>query len=359
VRVAPKTFVCVGGGGVGKTTTSAALAVALASRGRRVLLVTIDPARRLADAIGVPLGNEVQAVDHGSLQLEKGQLLALMPEPRAAMRCLVDDLFRYQPEALARLLDNAVYKALEDAVPGIHELAAMNLVGRALEERAIDTLVIDTAPSRNAIDFVDYPRRLAELLGGRVVAWLASVARRGKTSRQQASNRVERLLVKAMGPAIFDAAELFSEMARILPRFVELNALLAELLLGAKTDYLLVAAPSRGGREDATYLYRQLKRLGQRPRALLLNGVGGDMPPWVKEVLASGDSTDAMRSAVAGLEAARQARNSAADEAEKSFQALASNLRTIRLEHRHDIEPTQIVASLASSLIPKLTLLSD
>ncbi len=163
----PRVVVCAGGGGVGKTTSSAALSMAAARRGDRVLIVTIDPARRLADALGVSLDSHVHRVELPAAS--KGELYALMPDPRNAMRMFVQLLFPNDLEALQRVLKNRMYQVMEDAVPGNHELVAVTLVTRHMSEKPLDLIVIDTAPSRNALDFVTYPKRLAELLGGRAM----------------------------------------------------------------------------------------------------------------------------------------------------------------------------------------------
>src|SRR5689334_1172100 len=142
----PTVVVCAGGGGVGKTTTSAAIALALAWKGSRTLIVTVDPARRLADAMGTPIGTEVSRV---ALQDDvPGRLYALMPEPRRAVRLLMEHLFVDEPAALARLLAIPAFQMVEDALAGIHELVSVILVARAVEEYSLDHVIVDTAPSR-------------------------------------------------------------------------------------------------------------------------------------------------------------------------------------------------------------------
>ncbi len=209
----PIVIVCAGGGGVGKTTTSAALALALAKSGYRALIVSIDPARRLADAMGVELGTEAREL---SLDSGSGQLFGLMPDPQDALRTFVEFLFAEEPEALERLLDNRLYRVLEAAVPGIHEVATISLTWRAIIENEVDAVVIDTAPSRNAVDFITYPKRLAKLLGGRAVGWMAAIGKRtGVAPQEDKMGRVEQLLVRALGPVARDVAGLFAEMARV------------------------------------------------------------------------------------------------------------------------------------------------
>jgi anion-transporting ArsA/GET3 family ATPase len=169
----PRVVVCVGGGGVGKTSVAAALGLAFARRGRTTLVVSIDPARRLAGAMGVPIAGQVT---RAALPGADGRLFGLMPDPRRSLGALVEFLFAEDPAARDRVLSSGLYRGLADAAAGVPELVAMNLVVRATARGEFDAVVIDTAPSRHAIDFVTYPGKLAALLGGRVVAWLANLA---------------------------------------------------------------------------------------------------------------------------------------------------------------------------------------
>ncbi len=356
-------IVSAGGGGVGKTTTSAALALALARTGSRALIVTIDPARRLADAMGVELGTEVQDVPLTVINGRPGKLLALMPEPQRAMRLFVESLFEGQAEALERLLGNRLYQVLEEAVPGIHELVAMNLVNQAVVEHQVDVVVIDTAPSRHALDFVSYPRRLAKLLGGRAVGWLARIAQRGAAaqgaapSEPHAPGRVERLVVGAIGPAVYDVAHLFTEMARVLPRFIELNKQTARLLLGPNTRYLLVAAPTGAARQDAAYLRQRLRALELSPVALVVNAATAPTPPWADLLATSEEATAPMRQALQILAAERDSRMSAALAAVEAFTRIDGNLPQVRLSFVAVADPRIIVQTLAGELEGHLQLL--
>ncbi|MBI5500161.1 MAG: AAA family ATPase, partial [Deltaproteobacteria bacterium] len=124
----PQVVVCAGGGGVGKTTTAAALGLALARSGRRALVVTMDPARRLAGALGVPVADTPTPV---ALPGAGTRLWALMPDPRRSLRTFVAQLFADEPAAETRVLANGVYRGLADAAAGVHELVTMNLVARA------------------------------------------------------------------------------------------------------------------------------------------------------------------------------------------------------------------------------------
>jgi len=342
---------------VGKTSTSAAISLAAARRGERVLVVTIDPARRLADALGVALGPDIQSVatfDGG------GELLALMPDPRQSMRTFVAYLFTGRPEALERVLNNRMYQVMEDAVPGVHELAALSLVTRAMHERPLDLVVIDTAPSRNAVDFITYPKRLADLLGGRAMRWLAQLAHRGLERGEgdgdmKPQGRVMRLLEKGLGPAIHDVGALSAELVAVMDRFVALNEDSSELLLGGRTRYVLVAAPTRAAEDDALFLYQRLRDLSVRPHAVLLNATAEATPPWDERLRQSPETTEPMRQALAILAEERAQRALATKTTTKALGKLDRRLTPIALPFLGPAPPREIVEMLAVALTDELT----
>ena len=349
----PEVIVCAGGGGVAKTTASAALALALAKSGHRALIVSIDPARRLADAMGVELGTEAREL---SLDSGTGQLFGLMPDPQDALRTFVEFLFAEEPAALERLVENRLFRVLEASVPGIHEVATISLTWRAIIEHDVDVVVIDTAPSRNAIDFITYPKRLAKLLGGRAVAWMAAIGkRRSVASQDDKMGRVERLLVRALGPVTRDVAGLFSEMARVRERFILLNEHTSDLLLRPETRYFLVASPTAAARDDADYLIKKLEKLGIAPHTLILNSAFVPERDWVQVLEAAEETTPAIHAALCALNDERETRTRAAARITDAFSKRQPNLQLLRLPYVETVEPRSIVHSLARSFdIPAL-----
>ena len=160
-----RVVICAGSGGVGKTTTSAALAMGLAAEGRRVAVVTIDPARRLADSLGLEeLGNEPHLVDpkrfkgHG-IEM-RGELWAMMLDAKRTFDELIE---RLAPDEKTRdeVLANRIYQELSNAVAGSQEFTAIAKLYDLDRSGDFDVLVLDTPPSRNAVDFLDAPARLA------------------------------------------------------------------------------------------------------------------------------------------------------------------------------------------------------
>jgi anion-transporting ArsA/GET3 family ATPase len=237
----PMVVICAGGGGVGKTTTSAALGALPGAAGALDPDRHHRPARRLASAMGVPITDEVTRV---TLPAARGKLAALMPDPRRSLHAFADQLFEDEPEAKARLLENRLYIGLADAAAGVHELVAMNLVARAASKGDFEVVVIDTAPSRHAIDFVTYPGRLAAL-ARRAHRELARGPRPARGARRAPSGKapsgllswgtghVEHLLARVTGPNLVrDTGALFGDLALVRERFVDLTQQADDLFLG-------------------------------------------------------------------------------------------------------------------------------
>lgn len=364
----PDVIVCAGGGGVGKTTTSAALALALAWKGKRTLVVTVDPARRLADAMETPIGSTPARVPlDPSVQ---GELWALMPDPREAMRTFIEHLFKDEPAAMARLIKNPIYGVMADSVAGVHELVGVMLVVRAVCEIPLDCVVIDTAPSRYALDLVSYPGRLAALLEGRAVAWFGSLAQRAtgdddddgaKSDRRGGGvlawgrRRVEGALGRVLGARVItDVANLFGELARVRERFAQLARQGEDLVLGQATKFVLVAAPTGAAAADLQYLARKLEKLERKATAVVLNRADAAPPPWAAEVGEDEGATPALIAAIRQLEEERSARTRAADAMADEVRRKLPLVRQIRLPTIAAEHPAAIVAALAAELAPRL-----
>lgn len=363
---APKTVVCAGGGGVGKTTTSAALGLALARRGHRTLVVTVDPARRLASAMGV----DIDAVVHEA-HVEpgvEGKLFALMPEPRRSTRTFIELLFEEEPEAKARMLKNRIYLLLADAAAGMHEIVSLMLVAKAIEERQFDYLVVDTAPSRQGLDFVSYPGRLATLYEGRAVTWLGQLAGTGGDDEAPDSGggllaagkkRVEALFGRLVNPqTLRDLAGLFAELALVKDRFARLARVSEHLLLGPSTRYLVVAAPSGSAAADARFLGRKLKRLGQRPTALVLNRADEGTPAWLEKLDGEGALPAELTQALEAVHAELHTRQRQGDGLAQTLGKDMPGVPAIRLPTLEARDPSRIVRQLADRLSAHLPLLA-
>src|SRR5215207_4332891 len=165
--------ICGGSGGVGKTTTAASIAMGMAAEGKKVAVVTIDPAKRLATSLGLEqLGNEPRLVDpdifsdHG-LEM-KGELWAMMLDPKRTFDELIEKLAPDEKSA-DEVLGNRIYQELSSAVAGSQEFTAIAKLYDLDRDGGFDLLVLDTPPSRNALDFLDAPDRLTGFLQGRAI----------------------------------------------------------------------------------------------------------------------------------------------------------------------------------------------
>ncbi|AKF05332.1 Arsenical pump-driving ATPase [Sandaracinus amylolyticus] len=361
------TIVCAGGGGVGKTTSSAALAVALARTGKKTLIVTVDPARRLAHAMGVEVTEEIQPA-HVEPAVE-GKLFALMPEPRRSTPTFAKVLYEGRPDDLARVMKNPVYLTMADAAAGMHEIVSLILVAKAVDEGDYDYLVIDTAPSRNALDFVSYPGRLAVLFEGRAVAWLGNLASnvaqrspeendRGPGLFASMEKRVEAMFGRILNPRVLkDLAQLFADLALIKDRFARFARMSERMLLGERTRYLLVSAPTGSAQADVSFLGKRLARLNHEPTALLLNRSDEREPEWIAALRAEAPGWPPLAEAMSQVEHEFQVRKRAGDRLSAALGKELARVPQVRLPTLESPDPAQIVRELATKLEPHLATL--
>lgn len=356
--MSPRVVVCAGGGGVGKTTTSAALALALAKDGATVLIVTVDPARRLADALGIHVGASVQQVT----TLDVPALYALMPDPALSSAEFLTILFDGSPKTRERVAENAVYKALSAGLAGMHEVVSLMLIARAVEERAYDWVIIDTAPSRYALDFVSYPGRLASLLEGKAVAWFATLApkaggqdlddeRGGGGLLAWGKKRIEGLVGKILGPPTAQAiTELFGDLAEGRERFAALSRSSEALLLGDRTRFVLVTAPSGAALADTEYIARFIGEQGRRVQAVVLNRADPSVPEWLDAKHLGPGRTELAEAFVTAARKERQAIVDASDRAEERLRRDLRGASLMRIATVDAAEPAAIVSALSSRL---------
>jgi anion-transporting ArsA/GET3 family ATPase len=255
--------ICAGSGGVGKTTTSAALAAGLAARGQKVAVLTIDPAKRLADSLGLDeLVNEPRRVDprlFESAGIEmRGELWAMMLDAKATF----DDVVRrHAPDAETRdrILDNRIYRQISNALAGSQEYMAMEKLFEIHQEGRYDFLVLDTPPSRNALDFLDAPKRLTQFIEGRGMAmfmkptgFATRVVGRGSSMAFGVLKRITGLDLMA------DLSEFFQAFSGMVDGFRERAKRVSELLADPATTFMVVCGPQGEPIEEAVYFHRKL-----------------------------------------------------------------------------------------------------
>jgi len=291
-----RVLVCVGAGGVGKTTTSAALALGLALRGQKVAVVTIDPARRLASALGLAeLPSEPQRIEpalfaeHG-IALE-GELWAMMLD---AKRTFDDLVTRLAPDERTRseILANPVYGELSTAVAGSHELSAIAKLYELHEEHDFDAIVLDTPPSRSAVDFLDAPGRMLGFLEGRALQVFLGPG--GLTARVfgRGTALVFAIFARVTGVDMLgELSRFFRSLSGVIDGFGERTREVAALLRAPQTTFLIVTSPEAEPAREAAFLMRTLAERGLAVGELIVNrvnthGLHGHSRGAVAELLA-------------------------------------------------------------------------
>ncbi|MDQ2677502.1 MAG: AAA family ATPase [Actinomycetota bacterium] len=288
VVAASQVVVCCGSGGVGKTTTAAVIALEAARQGRRAVVVTIDPARRLADALGLegltntPARIDASGIDaagtegsgaegSGRDSLWDGELWAMMLDTKATFDGLVR---RYSADAAQaeRILGNTFYENISGSLSGTQEYMASEKLYELAVEGDYDLVVVDTPPTRNALDFIEAPQRLAHFLDHRLYRVLVAPTRGIVKAVNVAAQTLVRSLSKVVGSdVIADALDFFAAFDGMEAGFKERARRVDELLGAASTAFVLVASPKADTVTEAGYFADKLHDAGIDVRALVVN----------------------------------------------------------------------------------------
>jgi anion-transporting ArsA/GET3 family ATPase len=269
---ATRIVVCCGSGGVGKTTTSAALALAAAEAGRTVVVLTIDPARRLAQSLGlVELDNEPRRVDVPGVE---GELHAMMLD----MKRTFDDVVvaHSTPERAEQILSNPFYQALSSSFAGTQEYMAMEKLGQLRAGEHWDLIVVDTPPSRSALDFLDAPNRMSRFLDGTMIRLLTAPARAGSRAGMRLVGAgfmvFSRIISKILGGQLLrDISAFVSALDTMFGGFRERATATYELLRKPGTWFVVVATPEPDALREASYFVDRLSAEGMPLAGLVLN----------------------------------------------------------------------------------------
>jgi anion-transporting ArsA/GET3 family ATPase len=277
-----RVLVVAGAGGVGKTTIAAGLALSAAVHGRRVLCLTVDPARRLADRLGMdPAGEAEQPVDPRPFAEAgaplRGSLTMMMLDTKRTF----DDLVRrHAPgaEAAARVLENEFYHYVSTQLAGTQSYMAMEKVLGLLEDERFDLVVLDTPPTAHALDFLDAPERLIETLDSAALRWLAEAFERsGGLSLSLVARSVAAVLrgvARLTGRGFLERlAEFVSELNQLFGGFRERARRVARAFRSPDFSYLLVATAAPTALSEARFFAERLLGLGMRADALVVNRV--------------------------------------------------------------------------------------
>jgi anion-transporting ArsA/GET3 family ATPase len=261
-------IVCCGSGGVGKTTTAAAIGVEAARLGRRTCVVTIDPARRLADALGLRSLTNTPGLVRGSWP---GELWALMLDTKGTF----DDLvvrYAHDPQQAQGILDNRLYRNLSDALSGTQEYMAMEKLYELHEEGGFDLIVVDTPPTRSALDFLSAPRRLTRFLDNRIFRMLIMPTRAYLRAVSVATQAFLRTVAKVVGAEmVSDTVAFFQAFEGMEQGFRNRAERVLELLSQSSTAFVLVASPRRDAVDEAMFFAERLGRSHIAVQGLVVN----------------------------------------------------------------------------------------
>ncbi|MFN2615057.1 MAG: ArsA family ATPase [Actinomycetota bacterium] len=260
-------IVCTGSGGVGKTTTAAALALRAADRGRKTIVCTIDPAKRLAQSLGLDvLGNTPNPVDRGRGK-QRGELWAMMLDMKRTFDEMVLEMAR--GDRAQRILSNPFYQHVSSTLAGTQEYMAMQKLYELHEEGRWELIIIDTPPTRSALDFLDAPRRLTDFLEGRLLKLLLwPYMRAGRTGLRMLNYGTQLVLkqvTRITGSELFtDLADFFQQFEGMYEAFKRRARRVRELLGARRTAFVVVTAPTEPSLREARFFAERLEK-GKMP----------------------------------------------------------------------------------------------
>jgi anion-transporting ArsA/GET3 family ATPase len=277
-------IVCCGSGGVGKTTTAAAIGLRAAERGRHVVVLTVDPARRLAQSMGLSsLDNTprlVPGIGPGRAGDNRGDdggsLHAMMLDMKRTFDEIVEA--HADPDRAAQILANPFYQSLSSSFAGTQEYMAMEKLGQLRRAQEWDLIIVDTPPSRSALDFLDAPQRLGRFLDGKLLRLLTAPAKFGGRAYMRVLNAgfgvVTGVLTKILGAQVLRDVQTFvAALDTMFGGFRERADYTYQLLRAPGTAFLVVAAPEPDALREASYFVERLARERMPLAGLLLNRV--------------------------------------------------------------------------------------
>lgn len=260
--------VCCGSGGVGKTTTAAALAMQAAEIGRRVVLITIDPAKRLADALGLStLSNEPSRVQHEC----SGELWAMMLDARATFDEVIRQQSRNKQQEQA-ILTNPFYSNIASRLSGSQEYMAAEKLYELFNDDRFDLVIVDTPPTRAALGFLEAPQKLMNFLDHRVYRWLVMPARGGLRVLNFATQPILKIIGRVIGADVLaDAINFFQAFDGIENGFRQRALEVQSLLKSNDSKYVVVASAHHDTVHEAIYFTNELLRVGSPVTGLVVN----------------------------------------------------------------------------------------
>lgn len=301
-----KVIVCCGAGGVGKTTTAAAIGVAAAVKGRRTLVLTIDPARRLAEAMGIPAGARDPSTVPRELLTQvavppNGVLDAWMLSPEVVFESMVRRLASDEA-SVQKVLTNRLYQHLSKIVAGMQEYTAAEALYTLASSGKYDLVVLDTPPSRNALAFLEAPRKLSLFLDERVVS--VFLPKKGGAFMRAASDIVDRVFTRAFGEGFYkDIQEFLGAFSGMFGGMRQHAEAVRELLTSQDATFVLVTSPEPSALAEAGFFRAKIEHLGLPFAGYVLNRSWAYTRGFVgpEEIALEEDASDRERGALRKL----------------------------------------------------------
>ncbi|HAN30066.1 MAG TPA: hypothetical protein DCQ06_00575 [Myxococcales bacterium] len=279
-------LVCIGSGGVGKTTTSAALALAAALAGRKTLVLTIDPARRLLQALGLhredlPANTPLEVLPrmNAELAIESQQvhLDAMMLDPALGASQMVERLLP-DPSLRAEVLGNRVYQALLPALGASPDLVALELLAELHGRGTYDLIVLDTPPAHNTMDFLQAGQTFANFINERVLKWFSRIPKRGEANKKSIFRRSTSVAMSVLGrlfgaEILPDIAEFFYSFRDVMPLMRERSRQTDALMRSQSTRFIAITAPGATSAREARHLLSLLTAEGLPFAGFVVNRV--------------------------------------------------------------------------------------
>ena len=329
--------VCLGPGGVGKTTVSAVIALHQAAAGERSLVLTIDPARRLADALNLTsLTNDPAKISSFLKMHPSGTLSALMLDPTATFDHMISMLVS-DPERRKVLLENKFYQHMSRSLAGTLEYMAVERLHDLACSEDFDSIVLDTPPTTNALDFLDAPDRIASFFSEKVTRWfLPDQESQSWTKRifKRAGSSALSLLSRVAGDSfVEDTVAFFTLFGDLLGHFQSRGVDVGQLLRNPNAVFLVVCGPDLNRIAEAKAIDKNLKKGGCKARAFIVNRVDQGCLPKAQEL------DDALAKATALLGGSEERERVASFI--NNLEALRKNHESTTTAHQQAIEAMQ------------------
>uniref|UniRef100_A0AAU2VSE0 ArsA family ATPase n=1 Tax=Streptomyces sp. NBC_00008 TaxID=2903610 RepID=A0AAU2VSE0_9ACTN len=341
-------IVCCGSGGVGKTTTAAALGVRAAERGRKVVVLTIDPARRLAQSMGIDSLDNVPRRVKGIEAQGSGELHAMMLDMKRTFDEIVEA--HADGERARAILENPFYQSLSAGFAGTQEYMAMEKLGQLRAREEWDLIVVDTPPSRSALDFLDAPKRLGSFLDGKFIKLLMAPAKMGGRAGMKFLNVGMSMMTGTLGKLLGgqflrDVQTFVAAMDTMFGGFRTRADATFKLLQAPGTAFLVVATPERDALREAAYFVERLAAEDMPLAGLVLNRVHDSEAARLSagQALAAAENLDAagivdQRAGKAGLREPADSPAAGTAQTPDTAGAATPDLSEHASEHAHENE---------------------